>query len=483
MSDGFWKPSYPYYLANRPVSANTDLEVVDKYSGNRLTRVALADDHAIDEAIQKAVEAVRPLSKYSFYQRAEILQHCIKRILERREELVEILCGEAGKPLRDSRAEVARLVDTFRVAAHESVRPSGEVMTLDISDRAKGYRGEWKRFPIGACSFIAPFNFPLNLAAHKIAPALAMGCPFVLKPASYTPVSALVLGEILAETDLPPGSFSILPSKRDASSRFSEDERIKLLSFTGSPVVGWALKAKAGKKRVVLELGGNAGCIVDETWKDRDDAVQRLMVGSFSYAGQSCISVQRILLQNSVYDDYRARLVAATLKLKFGDPRLEETVVGPVITEAEAERLEQWIQSAVAKGAKVLCGGTRKGAVMAPTLLENVPPSERLVCEEAFGPLAILSRFETFEEAIQEVNRGRFGLQAGVFTQDVYRAEKAWEELEVGGVIIGDIPSFRVDNMPYGGVKDSGFGREGVRFAMEDMSEIRLKVLRTPSPT
>jgi len=480
MSSAPWKETYPYYLANRAVVSTNLRSVVDKFNGTTLTQVAMADDRAIDLAIQKAVGAVRSLTAMASYERAAILQHCIKRIGERSNELVEILCGEAGKPIRDARAEVARLVDTFRIAAEEAVRDNGEVLTMDISARGKGFTGRWKHFPIGPCSFIAPFNFPLNLSAHKIAPAIAVGCPFILKPATLTPVSALVLGEILAETDLPEGSFSILPCARDGAERFTTDERLKLLSFTGSPIVGWDLKSRAGKKRVVLELGGNAACIIDETWKDHADAIQRLVPGAFSYSGQSCISVQRILIHESIYEPFRDQLVAAVRRIPYGDPRKEETVVGPVISEDEALRIESWIHSALAHGARVLCGGTREGAVMTPTLLENVPASEKLSCEEAFGPLAILSKFASFEDALAEVNRGRFGLQAGVFTQDLYRAERAWNELEVGGVIIGDVPSFRMDHMPYGGVKDSGFGREGIRFAMRDMTEIRLLVTRTP---
>ncbi len=479
-SSGFkWKESYPFYLANRAVAPNQDLVVTDKFSGQKLTRVALADDTAIDTAIAKAQEAVRPLARLSSYERAEILRHCANQIESRAAEFTEVLCGEAGKPLRDSKGEVTRLIDTFRIASQEATRMVGEVLPMDISSRASGYTGQWKRFPIGPCSFIAPFNFPLNLSAHKIAPAIAVGCPFILKPASFTPVSAILLAEILAETSLPEGTFSVLPCARDGAERFTTDARLQLLSFTGSPAVGWDLKNRAGKKRVVLELGGNAACVVDETWKDLEDAVQRLIIGTFSNSGQSCISVQRILIHESIYDAFRTRFVLAVKQLKSGDPRLEETVVGPLICEAEAVRVEKWIKSAQAAGAKCLVGGNRVGAVVPPTLLENVPDSEKLSCEEAFGPLAILQSFKSFDEALAEVNRSRFGLQAGVFTRDLYRAEQAWNELEVGGVIIGDVPSFRVDHMPYGGVKDSGFGREGIRFAMQDMTEIKLMVVRS----
>ena len=337
----------------------------------------------------------------------------------------------------------------------------------------------WKRVPIGACSFIAPFNFPLNLAAHKIAPALAVGCPFVLKPASLTPVGALLIGEILAETNLPKGAFSILPCRRDGADLFTTDERFKLLSFTGSPGVGWSLKAKAGKKKVILELGGNAACIVDRD-ADLEDAVERIVFGAFYQSGQSCVGVQRIIVHEEVYEDFCTRLVKATKVLKMGDPKNPDTFIGPMISEREAMRLKGWIDEAVEAGANLLCGGARDGAMLEATLLEGVPPGQKVNTEEAFGPVAVLSRFENFDDALSEVNDSVFGLQAGVFTRDLYNANKAWDTLEVGGVIIGDVPSWRVDHMPYGGVKDSGLGREGITFAMEDMTEVRLMVIRTP---
>jgi acyl-CoA reductase-like NAD-dependent aldehyde dehydrogenase len=384
---------------------------------------------------------------------------------------------EAGKPIKDARGEVSRLIDTFRIAAEESVRINGEVMNLEISPRARGYSAMWKRVPIGPCSFISPFNFPLNLAAHKIAPALAIGCPFVMKPASLTPIGALLIGEVMAETDLPAGAFSILPASRDGADLLTTDERLKLLSFTGSPDVGWALKARAGKKPVVLELGGNAACIVDAD-ADLDDAVERVVFGAFYQSGQSCISVQRILVHSSIYERFRDQLVSKVKGLIIGDPKDEDTFIGPVISEKDAQRLESWVREAADKGATVLCGGARDGVMMEPTLVENPPAECKLSIEEAFGPVATITRFDDFDAALDEVNNSKFGLQAGIFTRDLYKAHKAWDELDVGGVVIGDVPSFRVDNMPYGGVKDSGLGREGIRFAMEDMSEIRNLVIR-----
>jgi acyl-CoA reductase-like NAD-dependent aldehyde dehydrogenase len=412
------------------------------------------------------------------FERQAILNHCVTRFRDRFDELATALCVEAGKPIKDSRGEVTRLIDTFRVAAEESVRIDGEVLNLEISARARGYRGMTQRVPIGPCSFISPFNFPLNLAAHKVAPALAVGCPFVLKPASRTPIGALVIGEVLAETDLPQGAFSILPCHRDGADLFTTDQRLKLLSFTGSPAVGWDLKAKAGKKKVILELGGNAACIVDED-ADLEDAVERLVVGAFYQSGQSCIGVQRIIAHQSIYDQLKERLVAATKKLKSGDPKDETTFIGPMISEKEAARLDAWIVSAVAAGGKLLCGGKRDGAMLEATLLDNVPTDQPVCTDEAFGPVAVLSSFTSFEDALREVNDSVFGLQAGIFTRDVGKMLQAWDVLEVGGVVIGDVPSWRVDNMPYGGVKDSGLGREGIRYAIEDMTELRLLVIRT----
>jgi acyl-CoA reductase-like NAD-dependent aldehyde dehydrogenase len=471
------RPSYPLYLANEAQTPNLDLEVTDKYTGEVATRVPQADAKTIDAAIGAAVEAAEPMARMPSYERQAVLAHCVQRFQERFEELAYALCVEAGKPIRDARGEVTRLIDTFRVAAEESVRMTGEVQPLDISPRAKGYQGIWKRVPIGPCSFISPFNFPLNLAAHKVAPALAVGCPFVMKPASRTPLGALIMGEVLAETNLPKGAFSILPAHREGADLFTTDDRLKLLSFTGSPEVGWDLKARAGKKKVVLELGGNAAVVVDAD-ADLDDAVERIVFGAFYQSGQSCIGVQRIIIHADIYDELRGRLVARTRMLVAGDPREEATFVGPMIDEKEARRLDGWIQQAVGGGATLLCGGRREGAMLEATLLEGVDRQAALYREEAFGPVAMLSKFTDFNAALDEVNDSKFGLQAGIFTRDLFKALDAWDRLDVGGVVVGDVPSYRVDNMPYGGVKDSGLGREGVRFAMEDMTEIRNLVIR-----
>ena len=473
------KPRYPYYLANQPVFANEALEVTDKFSGEVATRVALADAKAIDAGIAAAHDAREAMARVPPYQRRDVLMHCVKRFQERADELALALCIEAGKPIRDARGEVSRLIDTFREGAEEATRLGGEVLNLEISARARGYRGMTKRVPIGPCSFISPFNFPLNLAAHKIAPAIATGCTWVLKPASATPIGALIIGEVLAETDLPRGAFSILPAHRGGADLFTTDPRLKLLSFTGSPKVGWDLKAKAGAKKVVLELGGNAACVVDEDQRGRlDHVVSRLVTGAFYQSGQSCISVQRILAHEAIYDELKQRLVTATRALVSGDPKHETTFIGPMISEPEASRLDGWIQSAIRAGGKLLCGGQRKGTMLEATVLEDVPKTEPLVTEEAFGPVVVLSRVKSYEAALAEVNETKFGLQAGVFTNDLHRALRAWDVLEVGGVLINEVPSWRVDNMPYGGVKDSGLGREGVRYAIEDMTEVRLLVVK-----
>jgi len=471
--------SYPYYVANKPVKpGKKKLDVLDKYTGKVATRVALPDEAALERAIASAAAAAPAMKRFRPYERQAVLEHCVRRFQERRDELAFALCVEAGKPINDAMGEVVRLIDTFKIAAEESVRIDGETLNLEISPRTAGYHGYTRRVPLGPVAFITPFNFPLNLVAHKVAPAIAAGCPFVLKPSEKTPLGALIIGEILAETDLPKGAFSILPLDGKHAEPLVTDARLKLLSFTGG-LVGWDLKARAGHKKVTLELGGNAACIVDGDQADRLDAVvDRLVFGAFYQSGQSCISVQRILVHDDVYDALRRKLVTKVKALKAGDPKKKSTFLGPMIDTAAAERLEGWIAEAKKAGGRVLCGGRRKGAMLEATLLENVPSDAKLQRLEAFGPVALLQRFMTFDEALAFVNDSDFGLQAGVFTNDLRHAMRAWDELEQGGVIVNDVPSFRVDNMPYGGVKSSGIGREGVRYAIEDMSETRLMVIR-----
>lgn len=467
---------YPYFLANRPVAGRETIEVRNKYDGTVGMQAAVADEAVIDQAIAAAVNAADSCRRMASYARAEVLSQVVAGLTQRAEEFARVLVIEAGKPIRDARGEVGRAIDTFRIASEEATRITGEYMPLDVSARAEGCEGIWKRVPVGPCAFVSPFNFPLNLAAHKIAPAIAAGCSWVLKPASMTPISALMLGSILAETKLPPGAFSILPCSREAADKLVTDERIKLLSFTGSPEVGWDMKARAGRKKIVLELGGNAGCIVDKD-ADIEHAVARILIGAFYQSGQSCISVQRIFVHESIYDTVKKRLVEGAGKLKAGDPMLEETFLGPLITEADAQRVENWVNQAVGRGARLLCGGKRRGAFYDATLVENVADDLPLSCREAFGPVAIIGPFTSFEAACRKINQSRYGLQAGVFTGRIDAALFSFNELEVGAVVINDVPAFRVDNMPYGGVKDSGLGREGVRFAIEDMTERRLLVL------
>jgi acyl-CoA reductase-like NAD-dependent aldehyde dehydrogenase len=471
------KETYPFYVGNRAEKPNTDLEVRDKYSGETATRVALADESTVDRAIGQAAGAVRAMRKLPAYQRQAALRHCVDRFTERYEDLAMALSVEAGKPLQHSRGEVTRLIETFKIAEEESVRMNGEYLPMDRSQRGTGHAGIWRRVPIGACGFITPFNFPLNLAAHKVAPAIAAGCPFVLKPASATPIGALIIGETLAETDLPPGTFSILPCTRESSNLLTDDERLSMLSFTGSADVGWELKARAGRKKVALELGGNAACVVDET-ADLDDAAARINFGAFYQSGQSCVSVQRILVQESVYDEFVDKLVASAQKLPMGDPKKEDTFIGPIISEKEARRIKGWVDQALEGGARLLCGGGQEGVMMEATLLADASREDRVCSEEIFGPVAVVSSFSDFDSALDQVNDSVYGLQAGVFTRDLPRAYRAWNELDVGGVLINEVPAWRSDMMPYGGVKASGLGREGIRFAMQELTEIRLMVIR-----
>ncbi len=472
------KKSYPLYLANRPAESRETLDVLDKFSGKRATRVAFADAALVRKAIVAGHKARPAMAAFPPDARRDVLEHCVARFSERQEELAQALCIEAGKPIRDARGEVTRLIDTFRIAAGEATRIGGEVLELGISERTRGYRGMTRRFPVGLCSFITPFNFPLNLVAHKVAPAIAAGCPFVLKPAAKTPVGALIIGEVLAETDLPKGAFSIMPCSNEDAAQLVEDERIALLSFTGG-LIGWDLKARAGKKKVTLELGGNAACIIDaDPGAPLDHVVERLVFGAYYQSGQSCIGVQRIYAHRDIVEKLRKKLRDAVKALRMGDPREEKTFIGPMIDEDAARRVETWMKDAVKRGAKVLAGGPRAGNMLPAHLLEKVPRDCDLYRKEAFGPVAFIEPFDDFGEALQRVNDSDSGLQAGVFTGQLAHAMQAWEQLEVGGVIVGDVPSFRVDNMPYGGIKDSGLGREGVRWAIHDMTEERLLVLR-----
>jgi acyl-CoA reductase-like NAD-dependent aldehyde dehydrogenase len=467
----------PAYLAGRPHAPNFDLAVTDKFTGRTVARVPRCTKADFDEAARLATEAFEAKKEIPPYQRSEILAHISRRITEERDRLAHLLCAEVGKPLRDAASEVSRAAETFRVASEEALRIGGEVLELERHPRIAGYLGLWKRFPTGPVGAITPFNFPLNLVAHKVAPALAAGCPFVLKPASYTPLSALAIAEFLSETDLEPKYFSVLPASGETAETMAYDPRLRVLTFTGSAEVGWQLLAKAKMKRVLLELGGNAGCIVDDT-ADIAWACERIVFGGFYQAGQSCISVQRVLVSRSIYEEFTEALVERVLALEVGDPRKESTFVGPLISEADAIRVETWISDAIAAGARLLCGGKRDGAIVAPAVVADVPHDRPLYCKEVFGPVVTLESFDSFEEALRIVNDSEYGLQAGVFTNDLGRALLAFQTLDVGGVVIGDVPSFRADHMPYGGTKSSGMGREGVRFAIEEFTEPKMLVIK-----
>ncbi|WP_133479054.1 aldehyde dehydrogenase family protein [Cognatilysobacter segetis] len=470
----------PLYVAGRPVTTNAWLDVHDKYSGDVAAQVARAEASHVEHAIAAAHGARAEMAAFPPDARRDVLEHCVRRFTERRDELADLLCTEAGKPIRDARGEVDRLIDTFRIAAGEATRIGGDVLELQVSPRARGFRGMTRRVPIGACSLITPFNFPLNLVAHKVAPAIAAGCPFVLKPSERTPLGALVIGEILAETDLPRDAWSVIVCDTKTSAPLVEDPRIAFLSFTGGPV-GWELRARAGRKKVALELGGNAACIVDEDpGVPFDHLVKRLVFGAYYQSGQSCISVQRVIAHEAIAARLSDALSGAVHALKPGDPHDETTDIGPVIDTASADRLVEWIDEARAGGARVLVEGHRDGTMLAPWLLADVPRECRLYREEAFGPVAVVESVPDLNAAIERANDSRYGLQCGVFTSRLDHAMHAWDRLEVGGVVVGDVPSVRVDNMPYGGVKDSGVGREGVRSTIEEMTEVRLLVVRDP---
>ncbi|EEH68364.1 MULTISPECIES: aldehyde dehydrogenase family protein [Acinetobacter] len=470
---------YPLYVAGKAISTGQWLEVQNKYQQTVFARVAVADDKVLEKAIVASVKAEVEMAALKPYQKQKILLHCVKRFNELRDELTEILIAEGGKPRNAASAEVERLINTFQLAADAVTQiDEGRVLPLAVTPAAARYRGMVKQVPIGAVSLISPFNFPLNLVAHKIAPAIAAGCPFVLKPASLTPISALKIAEVLAETDLPKGAWSILPCERQAADILVTDDRFKLLSFTGSDQVGWDMKARAGRKKVTLELGGNAAVLIDADTVVDDALIDRLIGAAYGHAGQICISVQRILIHADIYTEVKKKLLAKLKKIKADDPTLSTTLVGPMIKSAEATRLKKWIDKAEKKGAKILIGGNLHGVLLEPTLLENVDAKLEIYKDEAFGPVAILEKFKNFEQGIATINQSRFGLQAGVYTQSLNHMLYAWDHLHVGGVIINDVPTFRVDNMPYGGVKDSGLGREGIHAAIRDMQEERLLVIK-----
>lgn len=469
----------PFFLGGKLVTSAKTMPVIDKFTNEVAHEVSLASSEDVENAIAEGYKATEAMKKLTSYQKKDILMSLASDISQRAEELSYTLCVEAGKPIKDAKVEVARAIDTFTIAAEEAVRLNGSYLPLDISQRNAGLSAITRRFPVGLVSMIAPFNFPLNLVAHKVAPAIAAGCPFLLKPSDRTPLSALIVGESLAKTNLPAGAFSILPCETDAAKHLVTDERIRAFSFTGSERVGWQLHRDAGRKKVVLELGGNAPCIIDETNKDRlDHVVKRLIFGAFYYSGQSCISVQRIFVHESIYDALKEKFVAEAATLKKGDPMEEDTFIGPVISENDAKRIESWVNEAVSKGGNVLVGGKRDGCFYDATIVENVPRDVTLSCEEVFGPVCTLEKYTDFKEVIKHINSSRFGLQSGVFTHNFDKAFYAYEHLDMGGVVINDVPSIRVESQPYGGVKASGLGREGLLYAIEDFSELKIMLLR-----
>ncbi len=446
------------------------------FDGALVALVHRARPEDIENAISAAVKAFQVTRKLPVWKRAEILEKISAGIAARKDELAHTIALEAGKPIRTARAEVDRAIFTFKVAAEETKRIYGEIVPLDWIPGAEGRVAHVQRVPLGPVAGITPFNFPINLVAHKVAPALAAGDPIIIRPASQTPISALKLGEIVLQSGWPEGGFSVVPSTTRDAAPLVEDERIRLLTFTGSPAVGWDLKARAGRKRVTLELGGNAGVIVHQD-ADLSYAVDRITWGGFSYAGQSCISVQRVYIHESIYDAFTRAFVPRVQALKAGDPLEESTEVGPVIDTSAAERIEDWVSEAVSMGAQVLAGGKRNGTLWQPTVLANIKPEMRVSCKEVFAPLVALYRFDDVHAAIREVDNGDFGLQAGLFTNDWRIIHDAFENIEVGGLMINDVPTYRIDHMPYGGVKQSGTGREGLRYAIEEMSEMKLLTL------
>ncbi|MBI4297362.1 MAG: aldehyde dehydrogenase family protein [Chloroflexi bacterium] len=467
---------YPLFLAGEFQKSGERLEVKNPYGGAVVGTTFLASAEQLEAAIQSAQAAFQTTRRLPSYERERILKHIAGGIEKRKDDLARLITLQSGKPIRDAAAEVARAVLTFNTAAEESKRLGGEVIPLDWAAGSKGRLGITRRFPIGPIAGISPFNFSLNLAAHKVAPALATGNPIILKPPSQAPLTMLDVAALAQEAGVPKGALSVLPMSRALGDRLVTDDRIKMLSFTGSPPVGWDMKARAGKKKVILELGGNAGAIVDEG-ADLDYAAQRLAVGSFAYSGQICISVQRIYVVEAVAGEFQRRFLERVRRLKVGDPLDPETDLGPMIDEEAARRAEEWTKEAVAGGARLLAGGVRRGNIIEPTILADADPQAKVCRLEAFAPLVNLFTVKSFEEAVAQVNDSAFGLQAGVFTRDLDHALYAFRELEVGGVIINDVPLYRIDHMPYGGVKDSGYGREGLKYAMEEMTELRLMVI------
>jgi acyl-CoA reductase-like NAD-dependent aldehyde dehydrogenase len=468
------------WVAGEPVAGSEPLEVRSPYDGRLVGTTTWATPEQVERAVAAAADLIAEAERLPLHVRADALAQVSSSIADRAEEFAQLITAENGKPIVWSRLEVSRAVSVFRIAAEETRRWSGETMRLDTDKAAAGRLAYVRRVPRGAVLAISPFNFPLNLVAHKLAPAIAVGAPVVLKPAPKTPLSALLLAEVIAGTDLPGGMVSVVNVANESAGGLVADERLPVVSFTGSGLVGWQIQKDVPHKHVTLELGGNAAVAVCADWSsdaDLDWAGQRVATFSNYQAGQSCIGVQRVFVDEHVYDEFRGRLVTAVGSLVTGDPADEATQVGPVINEEAADRIETWVREAVEGGARVLTGGGRKGTTVEPTVLEGVAAQAKVSCEEVFGPVVMLEPVSDEATAFDKINASPFGLQAGVFTHDLQTAFRAHRELEVGGVIIGDVPSYRADQMPYGGAKQSGVGREGVRYAMTDYTYERVLVL------
>ena len=466
-------PARGFLLDGRWLAEGERFEIHAPYDGSVVGSAWRATRAHLDAAIGAATRAFDDTRKMPACERQRILQTVSAAVAARREELARVLVLEAGKPIKAARAEVERAIFTFSLAAEESTRIVGEWLPLDLQAATAGRWAIVRRFPIGPIASITPFNFPVNLVAHKWGPAIAAGCSIVHKPAPQTPLCSLLLAEMVAEAGWPAGALNVLPLSNEDAAQMVSDERLKLLSFTGSAAVGWELKRRAGKKRVALELGGIAGCIIHRD-ADLAYAAERCVFGGFSYAGQSCISVQRVFVERSVHENFLSEFVPRVQKLKLGAPLDEATDVGPMISEDAARRAAEWIDEAVAGGARGLCGGKRAGAMLEPTVLTGTKPEQRVNCMELFAPALCVEPYDDVFEAMRQVNASEYGLQAGLFTRDMALAFAAYDALEVGGVILNDVPTFRIDHMPYGGVKDSGTGREGIRYAIEDMTERKL---------
>lgn len=468
--------THGFFVDGKWIEDGDLVEIRAPYDGSVIASVFQGRREHAEAAIASAVKAFGTTRRLPAFERQRVLRRVSENISERKQEFARTMAQEAGKPIKAARTEVERAIFTFNVAAEESTRLYGEYLPLDWQEFTAGRWGIVRRFPLGPIAGITPFNFPLNLVAHKVAPAIAAGCPLVLKPAPQTPLTALMLAEAVQQAGWPDGGLNVLPLSNEDASLLVTDERIKLISFTGSASVGWQIKKNCGKKKVVLELGGNAGVIVHSD-ADLAYAADRCVVGGFSYAGQTCISVQRILVERSAFAKFTDLLLEGVKKLRTGDPLDESTDLGPLIRESDAIRASDWIQEAVRGGARLLCGGERCGPVLEPTVLTGTRAEMKVNCQEIFAPVVTVEPYDDFNQALRQINNSPYGLQAGIFTRDAKLIFTAYEELEVGGLIAGDVPAFRIDHMPYGGVKDSGLGREGLRYAIEEMTEPKLLVM------